>query len=68
MAMTLLLVDERDGRIVAELETDEEVGAVLDSWAHDDAGFAEHLCLVQVTARDGSFLGTNSIVSVRPLS
>lgn len=66
--MTVLLVDERDGRIVAELESDEEVGAVIESWAHDDTGFAEHLCLVQVTTRDGSLLGTNSTVTVRPLS
>lgn len=65
--MTVLLVDERDGRIVAELETDEEVSAVVESWARDDAD-AEHLCLVQVTSRDGSFIGTNSTVTVRPLS
>lgn len=32
----LLLVDDRGGLVVAELETDEEIRTVLEAWTTDD--------------------------------
>lgn len=65
--MTVLLVDDRDGRIVAEIETQEQARAVLDSWAAADGSMPDYLCLVEVTSHRGTILGTDTSVKIRPL-
>ncbi|HET8751957.1 MAG TPA: hypothetical protein VFM43_05475 [Gaiellaceae bacterium] len=65
--MTLLLVDDRDGRIVSEIETVDEAQRVLDAWV-EDAGIPDYLCLVEVRSHDGAFFGTDTSVRVSPLS
>jgi hypothetical protein len=65
--MPLLLVDDRDGRVVAEIETEEQATQVLDAWARDDGSIPEYLCLVEFHSRHGAVLGTDSSITVRPL-
>ena len=66
--MPLLLVDDRNGRIVAELQTEEQVRRVLEAMASDDAQVPEYLCLVDCRTNHGSFVGTDTSVKVRTLS
>jgi len=66
--MSLLLVDDRDGRIVAELRTDEQVRRVLEAMASDDVKVPEYLCLVECRSRHGSLVGTDTSVKLRPLT
>jgi len=63
----LLLVDDRDARVVAEIETEEQATQVLDAWARDDESIPEYLCLVEFRSRHGAVLGTDSSITVRPL-
>jgi hypothetical protein len=65
--MPLLLVDDRDGRIVAEVETMDEVSQVLDAWLREDRRIPEYLCLVRIDGRHGPLVGTETTVRVRPL-
>jgi hypothetical protein len=65
--MVLLLVDDRDGRIVSEIETEEEARAVLEAWTEDDGGMPEYLCLIEVGSHHGALFGTDSSVKIRPL-
>jgi hypothetical protein len=64
----LLLVDDRDGRIVAELEAQEDVERVLKAWTQDDAPLPTYLCIVEVQSRPGAVVGVDSSVKVRPLA
>ncbi|MFL5959675.1 MAG: hypothetical protein ACJ75G_05335 [Gaiellaceae bacterium] len=64
--MVLLLVDDRDGRIVSEIETEDNAQRVLEAWAADDESIPEYLCLVEVRSHHGAILGTDSSVKVRP--
>ena len=41
--MALLLVDDRDGRIVSEVETEEDAERVLEAWATEDGTIPDHL-------------------------
>ena len=66
--MTLLLVDDRDGRIVAELESQEEALLVLESLADEDPDTADSLCIVVFHDRSGGMVGTESSVTLRPLN
>jgi hypothetical protein len=63
--MPLLLVDDRDGRIVAELEGQEQVLNLLETLASDE--LPENLCIVELHDRPGSVLATESSVTIRPL-
>jgi hypothetical protein len=63
--MSLLLVDETDGRIVAELETAHEAIQVMARLAQDPE--AAHLCLVELRAGGGSLASFNSSTAVRVL-
>jgi hypothetical protein len=63
----LLLVDERDGRIVSELETEDDAQRVLEAWASEDGGIPNHLCLIEVRSRHGALFGTDTSVKIRPL-
>lgn len=66
--MVVLLVDDRDGRIVSEVETQEEAQRVLEGWLADDGTIPDYLCLVELHSRQGTMLGTDTSVKIRPLS
>ena len=63
----LLRVDDRDGRIVAELRTQEDIERVLRAWTQDDAPLPEYLCIVEAQSRPGVIVGVDSSVKARPL-
>ena len=65
--MTVLFVDDRDGRVLAELETLEDAQLVLEAWARDDGSIPDYLCLVELRSRHGAILGTDTSVKIRPL-
>lgn len=65
--MPVLLVDDRDGRVVAELMTDDDVRGVLEAWGAEDGTLPDYLCLVEMKAHHGALLGTDSSVKIRPL-
>ena len=65
--MAVLIVDDRDGRVVAELKTLEDAQQMLEAWLSDDGSFPDYLCLVELRSRHGAVLGTDSSVKVRPL-
>jgi len=65
--MTVLFVDDRDGRVLAELEALEDVQLVLEAWARDDGSIPDYLCLVELRSRHGAILGTDASVKIRPL-
>ena len=65
--MTVLFVDDRDGRVLAELETLEDAQLVLEAWARDDGSIPDYLCLVELRSRHGAILGTDASVKIRPL-
>jgi hypothetical protein len=66
--MPLLLIDDRDGRIVAEIETAEQAHAIVRRWAVDDLSLPDYLCLVRVDSSPGEIFGVDTSVKVRPLS
>ena len=66
--MSLLLVDDRDGRIVAELENQDEIQRVLEAWVNEDQCIPEHFCIVELAAHPGAIVGTQSSVKIRPLT
>lgn len=66
--MPLLLVDDRDGRIVAELESEDEALAVLRAMATAEDRFPENLCLVDCRSERGSVIGTDTSVKIRTLT
>ena len=65
--MALLLVDDRDGRIVAEVETEDDAQRVLAAWARDDGSIPDYLCLVAIQSRHSQIIGTDTSVKIRPL-
>ena len=65
--MALLLVDDRDGRVLAEIESAEDAEFVLQGWARDDGTIPDYLCLVEVRSRHGAVLGSDTSVKIRPL-
>jgi hypothetical protein len=64
----LLLVDDRDGRIVAEIETEDEARGVLEGWIRDDSSLPDYLCLVEMRSRHDALIGTDTTVRIRPLT
>jgi hypothetical protein len=63
--MSLLLVDERDGRILAEVTTPDEAQRVVEAlWNEDVPGY---VCLVETHSHHGTVVGTDVSVKVRPL-
>jgi hypothetical protein len=64
----LLLVDDRDGRIVAELQKPKDVVRILEAWTRDDAYVPDYLCIVEVDSRPGAIVGTDSSVRIHPLT
>jgi hypothetical protein len=65
--MALLLVDERDGRIVAEVETAEDAQAIVEAWVRDDGSVPDDYCLIELKSHHGAIFGSDSSVKVRPL-
>jgi hypothetical protein len=65
--MAVLLVDDRDGRVLAEIESVEAAQQVLEAWARDDGTIPDYVCLVEVSSRHGALLGTDSTAKIRPL-
>ena len=65
--MALLLVDDRDGKVVAEVDKPEDAQRVVEAWARDDGSIPDYLCLVEVRSRHGAILGTDASVKIRPL-
>jgi hypothetical protein len=65
--MSLLLVDDRDGRVVAELEDQEHALRLLERLSQDDPDAAESLCIVAFHDRQGAMVATESSLTIRPL-
>ena len=67
VAVAVLLVDDRDGRVLAEVQTEDDLRTVLEGWAKDDGSIPEYLCLVELRSHHGAVVGTDTSVKVRPL-
>jgi hypothetical protein len=65
--MSLLLVDDRDGRVVAQLETHEQALNLLERLATNDPDMADSLGIVAFRDRHGAIVATESSVTIRPL-
>ena len=63
--MPLLLVDERDGLIVAELQSEEEALRILAAMAGEDERVPDYLTLVDISSHRGSVIGTDTSVTIR---
>jgi hypothetical protein len=66
--MPFLLVDDRDGRIVAELESEGEAQRVLGTMASEDADWPDYLCLMEVRSAHGSLVGADTTIKFHTLS
>ena len=66
--MPLLLVDDRDGRVVAELESQDEVLRVLEALAAEDGSIPLDYCLVEFQSRQGAIVAAESSIRIRPLA
>ena len=65
--MSLLLIDDRDGRILAEVKTPDEAQQLVELlWSDEDV--PPYLCLVELHSRRGAIIGTDTTLTVRPLS
>jgi hypothetical protein len=62
--MALLLVDDRDGRILAEGETEEDARRVLGAWATGEGSVPPSLCLVELRSKGRTPVG---VIEVSPL-
>jgi hypothetical protein len=65
--MSLLLVDDRDGRVVTELDSREEALELLASLSRNDSPALEHFCVVEFQDHPGVIVGTASSVTIRSL-
>jgi len=65
--MAVLLVDDRDGRVLAEIETVEDGQRVLEAWARDDGSIPDYVCLVELRSHHDTLVGTDTSVKIRPL-
>ena len=63
-----LLVDDREGRVLAEIADPVEAFCVLDELTEEHPELAGALCLVRFDGHQGSLIGTESTTRVRPLS
>jgi hypothetical protein len=63
-----LLVDDRDGRVLAEIADMVEAFRILEELADDDPALARALCLVRFDGHHGSLLGTETTSRVRSLT
>jgi hypothetical protein len=65
--MPVLLVDDRDGRIVAELEPG-EVAQVFEALARDDGAIDPHYSLVGLRSDPGAIFGRDTSITIRSLT
>lgn len=65
MHMPLLLVDDRDGRIVAEVQSEDQALRILEAMSGGEV--PEYLCLVDFQSNHGSVLGADTTVKIRTL-
>jgi hypothetical protein len=65
--MPLLLVDDRDGRVMAELESHEQALRLLERLASDESETAAYRCIVALQDRPGALVASESSVTIRPL-
>jgi hypothetical protein len=63
--MPLYLVDDRDGRILLELRSEEQAARILEAMARDDPNVPDYLCLVESRSSRGSVLGVDSTLKLR---
>jgi hypothetical protein len=63
--MPLLLVDDHDGRVLAELESHEQALRLLEKMASEDPEGGQTLCIVELRDRQGAVLATESSVTIR---
>ena len=62
------LVDDRDGRVVAELDSQEEALRILGALGTEDETVPDYLCIVEFHDHQGAIVGTDTSVTIRPLS
>jgi hypothetical protein len=65
--VALLLVDDRDGRIVAEVETEKDAQGVLEAWATDAGSIPDYLWLVEVPSTTAPSSAPHASVKIRPI-
>jgi hypothetical protein len=64
--MSLLLVDDRDGRVLAEVESQDELQRLLETlWGDEEV--PDYLCLVQFGEHQGALVGVDTTTRIRPL-
>jgi hypothetical protein len=63
-----LLVDDSDGRVLAEIADPAEAFRILDELTENHPELDGTLCLVRFDGRHGSVVGTESTTRVRPLT
>ena len=61
-----LLVDDRDGRVLAELASPRQAGLLL-SRLEDDSQGGPAVSVVRLDHQEGSLTGVSSTVTMRPL-
>jgi hypothetical protein len=61
------LVDDRDGRVVAQIETEEDAQDVLGAWVTDAGSIPDYLWLVEVPSHYGAIFCTDTSVKIRPM-
>jgi hypothetical protein len=66
--MPAFLVDDRDGKIVAQLSSQEEMERIFEAWTSPDASLPEYLCIVELDTKPGAIVGIERSVKIRPLS
>jgi hypothetical protein len=63
-----LVVDDRDGRVLAEIADPVDAFRILDELNEDHPELAGAFCLVRFDGHQGSLIGTESTTRVRPLT
>jgi len=63
-----MLVDDRDGGVLAVLEDVQQAFELLDEVASEDPELAAALCIVRFDSRHGAVLGAESTTRVRLLT
>jgi hypothetical protein len=66
--MEVLLVDDRDGRVLAQFVDGAEALRTLDELEQVDPDLARVLCLVKFDEHHGSLVGTETTTTLRVLS
>ena len=65
--MPYLLVDDTDGRVLAQLESSQQALRLLERVSRHDARLTDSLCVVRLEESQGSVVGVSSSTTVRVL-